>query len=219
MMTETDNNEIIGGVPSQNQLEWVKYGQNLIRGSSESLENAAKTLVTLATSLITIYSVALAYFGNANKIFLNPFFFLSVIPFALFFCSIYFFIDVYSPTKHKIESDSPEDIKKVVKMINDDKYKPFRRGKTLFLVAFIITIVSLFFVSSWQSPENTVQFVVKSENVKIFNDMNVGFEDNMTTSPLILINDDGYNYYIRKINSTNEIAFNKNLVNAIIFLN
>lgn len=217
MMTETEDNEVIGGKPSQNQLEWIKYGQNLIRGSSESLENAAKTLVTLATSLITIYSVALSYFGNATKIFLNPFLFLLVIPFALFFCSIYFFIDVYSPTKHKIESDSPDDIKKAVKTINEDKYKSFRRGKGFFLIAFVLITVSLFYVSSCQLPENKVQFVVKSENVKIFNDMNIGLENNMTTTSLILINDDGYNYHIKRINSTDEIAFNKNLVNAIIY--
>lgn len=218
-MDETDNTGKKVGSTSNTDLDWINYGQNLIRGSTETLENAAKTLVTLNTSLITIYSVALSYFGNANKIFISPYFFLLIIPFASFFFSIYFFIEVYSPTKHTFEPDKPDEIKKVVKKINDEKLKSFKRGKVFFLVGFILIIFSLFFVSSWQLPQNMVKFVVKNENVKIFNDMNIEFENNMTTVPLILVKDEGSNYQVKMINSSNPLVFNKDLVNGIIFLN
>lgn len=128
-MTETGDEVSEGQVPTRTDEIWLEEGQNLIKKSSESLEGAAKAIIALITSLITIYTVLLSYFGSINNISSNPYFYILTIPIVFFFLSIWLCVEVYSPKIYEIETDKPERIKEKIVQINKEKYESFRYGK------------------------------------------------------------------------------------------
>jgi hypothetical protein len=53
---------IVGQEPYEEDIEWLKYGRQMIQESPNVLDEAAKSFLTLGSSLLTVYTGALALF-------------------------------------------------------------------------------------------------------------------------------------------------------------
>ncbi len=59
---------IIGEEPFEEDLEWLKYGREMIQQSPKILDEAAKSFLTLGSSLLTVYTGALALFKFNERV-------------------------------------------------------------------------------------------------------------------------------------------------------
>jgi hypothetical protein len=53
---------IKGEEPIEEELEWLKYGREIFKESPKVLDETAKSLIALGSSLLTVYTGALALF-------------------------------------------------------------------------------------------------------------------------------------------------------------
>ena len=59
---QRDSMAIQGEEPFEEDLDWLKYGREMIQESPKILDEAAKTFLTLASTFLTVYTGALALF-------------------------------------------------------------------------------------------------------------------------------------------------------------
>jgi hypothetical protein len=57
----------LGDDPYEENLDWLKYGRVMIQESPKILDEAAKSFLTLGSSLLTVYTGALALFKLNEK--------------------------------------------------------------------------------------------------------------------------------------------------------
>lgn len=56
-----------GEEPHEEDLDWLKYGRVMIQESPKVLDEAAKSFLTLGSSLLTVYTGALALFNFSDR--------------------------------------------------------------------------------------------------------------------------------------------------------
>jgi hypothetical protein len=216
-----EKNKIVDGLkPKTSDPTWLTYCPEWIKNSSKTLDDAAKNLVTLNTTLITVYAAALAYFGNLTKMSSDPFFYVLIVPFIPFFISIWFNLEVYSPRGKKIRCDQPETIKAAFNELNQKKDDNFQKGKICFVIALIFVIGCLVQAGNATTEKygNNVQLVVKNENIPLIQNMSISFTPNSTvTTPLVLTKQLDKMYRV-KISNGNEIEISKDLIVGIVYL-
>jgi hypothetical protein len=128
------------------ELEWIKYGRKLRQDSPDIIDGQAKALVALSTTLLTVYTGALAlfkipdilgsFFPTAKGIWVIGLVIL-ILPIVFWLVSIYLNLNVYQPEAYKTKSLSPNRIKKSLAQIIDAKSKKLKNGMYSFLLALL----------------------------------------------------------------------------------
>ena len=60
-----------GEVPSEEDMQWLDYGRKLLEESPKVLDEDAKSFVALGSSLLTVYTGALALFKFNERLELS----------------------------------------------------------------------------------------------------------------------------------------------------
>ncbi len=104
---------IQGEEPYEEDLDWLKYGRVMIQESPKVLDEAAKSFLTLGSSLLTVYTGALALF-KFNERASDPLSWAVICtPILLWLLCISCLAYVYFPDRLRFHKNSPTDIEKV----------------------------------------------------------------------------------------------------------
>lgn len=195
------------------EAKWLDYGQDLVKNSSDVLNEAAKYLISLISGVMTLYAGALGYLGIKENAFSNPENYLLVIPSFIFIASTYFGVLLLNPRIVIFRPDDVGSIKRSFKEITNYKYKMFKCCVYSFLLGIFIIVVLIILLPLIASPQEKtmVKFTVPAENEATLKAMGFTFDtDTLVTYPVEKVDDAGSTYTV-KING-NKIAFDKNLV-------
>jgi hypothetical protein len=211
---------ISGSRPSADDVEWIKFGHDLAKQSPDLANNIAKDLITLNTSLITVYTGALAFLKIPGKINILLPTWLSWIlvasPIILWLLSIHNNVAVYSVRLIKFEENNPEEIRKAIENVTIEKFKSFNKGKIFFFIAILIASFIIITGCSFNQTRS-VQFVINKDYSPVFENMSIDVDNqSMTTTYLTLLDEDEVHYKVRLSNGK-IISFSKNLVTGIIY--
>jgi hypothetical protein len=66
---------INGRKPSKNDIDWIKYGGEILKMSPDISDNQAKSLVSLASTLLSAYVAVIAFLNIQDKIIKNIYIF------------------------------------------------------------------------------------------------------------------------------------------------
>ena len=159
-----------GQEPFEEDLEWLKYGREIVKESPKVLDEAAKSFLALGSTLLTVYTGALALF-KLNENASGPLSWAIIcFPIVLWLLSISCLAYVYFPDRLKFHTNSPTEIEKVNVEVSRKKGFRLKIGSVLFVAALAATSISVVWlgthVSSQSLPVQTVQFVIPmDENV------------------------------------------------------
>lgn len=212
--------EIKGNIPTASDVEWIKIGYETIKQAPDLANSIAKDLITLDTTLITVYTGALTFFEIPEKINIFLPLWLSwifvAIPIILWLLSIHNNVAVYSARVLTFNEDSPEEIRKAIESVTLDKLKSLNKGKIFFFSA-IIMAAFIIIAGCGLNQNKSVQFITSKENLPIFESMSIGVNDQtMVTKTLILLEEDD-TYYKVHLDNGKTIKFSKNIVEGIIY--
>lgn len=145
---------LMARAPSEDEIEWVKYGRGLRQESPKVSDDEAKALVALASTLLTVYTGALALFKvseNFDSIYNNVSFLgmpenglralIFMTPIVLWLISIGLNLYVYFPGNYKANTVSPNKTKNLLENIINTKYNRLKWGGRAFLAALVWSTV------------------------------------------------------------------------------
>lgn len=161
---------IIGEEPFEEDLEWLKYGREMIQQSPKILDEAAKSFLTLGSSLLTVYTGALALF-KFNERASNLFDWAIIsIPILLWLLCISSLAWVYFPNRLRFNARSPSDIENVTVDVSRKKSHRLKIGSVLFVIALATTSGSILWLGAQPAKEEltenrTIQLIVADENI------------------------------------------------------
>jgi predicted membrane protein len=167
-----------GQEPFEEDLEWLKYGREIIKDSPRVLDEAAKGFLALGSTLLTVYTGALALFKLNEKASAPESWAIICIPIVLWLLCISCLAYVYFPDRCNFHTNSPSEIEKVTRDISQKKSLRLKIGSVLFVAALAATSISIVWlgaqVSSQSQQVQTVQFVIpvdknaSSQNISMF---------------------------------------------------
>lgn len=161
---------IKGEKPYEEDLEWLKYGRVMIQESPKILDEAAKSFLTLGSSLLTVYTGALALF-KFNERVLDLFGWLVICtPIILWLLCISSLAWVYFPNRLRFNAKSPSDIEIVTMDVSRKKSHRLKIGSVLFVIALATTSGSILWLGSQPAKEEltenrTIQLIVADGNI------------------------------------------------------
>jgi hypothetical protein len=125
-----------GEEPSEEDMKWLSYGRKLFEESPNVLDENAKSFVTLGSTLLTVYTGALALF-KFNEVLNRPWYNLVImaLPIFLWLLSISFNAYVQFPGRYEFARDSPTDLMKIPGLISKKKYFRLKIGAIFFILA------------------------------------------------------------------------------------
>lgn len=159
-----------GEEPYEEDLEWLKYGRQMIQESPKVLDEAAKSFLTLGSSLLTVYTGALALFKLNERA--SDLFDWAVIctPIVLWVLCISSLAWVYFPNRLRFNARSPSDIERVTMDVSRKKSLRLRAGSALFVAALATTSISILWLGAQpakeaQMEEMIIQLIVADEDI------------------------------------------------------
>jgi len=166
---------IQGEEPFEEDLDWLKYGWELIQESPKILDEAAKTFLTLASTFLTVYTGALALF-KFNEKANDPLSWLAIsAPIILWLLCISSMAYVHFPDRLKFRKNSPSDIENVTMEVSRKKSFLLKVGMVLFVAALAATSISIVWLGSQpdqeiETDEKTV-LIVGKENASMLQNL------------------------------------------------
>lgn len=161
---------IKGEEPYEEDLEWLKYGREMIQQSPKILDEAAKSFLTLGSSLLTVYTGALALFKfNEKATDLLSWAVIST-PIILWLFCISCLAYVYFPDRLRFRKNSPTDIENVTRSVSRKKSQRLKVGSVLFVAALATTSGSILWLGAQPAKEEltenrTIQLIVADEHI------------------------------------------------------
>lgn len=132
-----------GEEPFEEDLDWLKYGREMIQESPKVLDEAAKTFLTLASTFLTVYTGALALF-KFNERSHDPLSWLAICsPIILWLLCISSMAYVHFPDRLKFRRNSPSDIERVTIEVSRKKSFRLKVGSVFFVAALAATSLSI----------------------------------------------------------------------------
>ena len=136
-----------GEEPFEEDLDWLKYGREMIQESPKILDEAAKTFLTLASTFLTVYTGALALF-KFNERSHDLLSWLAICsPIILWLLCISSMAYVHFPDRLKFRKNSPSDIENVTMEVSRKKSFRLKVGSVLFVAALAATSISIVWLS------------------------------------------------------------------------
>ena len=156
---------IIGEEPYEEDLEWLKYGREMIQESPKVLDEAAKSFLTLSSSLLTVYTGALALFKFNEKASGTLAWAVICTPIILWLLCISCLAWVYFPDRLKFHKNSPSDIENVTVDVSRNKHNRLKIGTVLFVAALAATSISILWLGGQPAEdaeveEQTIQLLI-----------------------------------------------------------
>jgi hypothetical protein len=161
---------IVGEEPYEDDIEWLKYGRQMIQESPNVLDEAAKSFLTLGSSLLTVYTGALALF-KLNERASDLFDWVVICtPIVLWLLCISSLAWVYFPNRLRFNARSPSDIAIVTMDVSRNKRHRLKIGSVLFVIALALTSTSILWLGAQPAKEElaedkTIQLIVVDENI------------------------------------------------------
>jgi hypothetical protein len=161
---------IVGQEPYEEDIEWLKYGRQMIQESPNVLDEAAKSFLTLGSSLLTVYTGALALF-KLNERASDLFDWVVICtPIVLWLLCISSLAWVYFPNRLRFNARSPSDIAIVTMDVSRNKRHRLKIGSVLFVIALALTSTSILWLGAQPAKEElaedkTIQLIVVDENI------------------------------------------------------
>ena len=214
-----------GEEPSEEELQWLDYGRKLLEESPKILDEDAKSFVALGSSLLTIYTGALALFKFNERLDVSMInLALMSLPIILWLLSISFNAYVYFPGRYEFARDSPTDLMRIPELISRIKYSRLKIGAILFILALGSSSFSILSLGSQMSshglqnqPQN-VQFIIAEDKVPAFRNMSILIEEGtLRTVPLLLLESTEKTYSVL-LQDGRKAAFDKEMVVGIVYL-
>jgi hypothetical protein len=181
-----------GQEPFEEDLEWLKYGREIILDSPRVLDEAAKGFLALGSTLLTVYTGALALFKLNEKASGPESWTIICIPIVLWLLCISCLAYVYFPDRCNFLTNSPTEIEKVTRDISRKKSLRLKIGSVLFVAALASTSISIVWLSAQVSSQcqqvQTVQFVIPMDKNESSQNISMFFENgihNATTIALL----------------------------------
>jgi len=161
---------IVGQEPYEEDIEWLKYGRQMIQESPNVLDEAAKSFLTLGSSLLTVYTGALALFKLNERASDLLDWVVICTPIVLWLLCISSLAWVYFPNRLRFNARSPSDIAIVTMDVSRNKRHRLKIGSVLFVMALAATSVSLLWlgtgpVEDAKSDEETVHLVIVGDDI------------------------------------------------------
>lgn len=146
MQSSTEIPTFQGKKPSAVGLELQKVGIKLFAESIDSLDNAARGLVGITTTLLPIYMGILSFFKVNGRIDSPYILYYLLTIFFVWLLSVVFSAMAFIPIKDKIDLNCITEIEDTLYKILDRKQKCLLAGFVLF-IAFILLSTSLLWFS------------------------------------------------------------------------
>ena len=119
---------IDGQEPYEEDIEWLKYGRQMIQESPNILDEAAKSFLTLGSSLLTVYTGALALFKFNERASDLLDWVVICTPIVLWLLCISSLAWVDFPNRLRFNSRSPSDIENVTVDVSRKKSRRLKIG-------------------------------------------------------------------------------------------
>lgn len=164
-----------GEEPLEEDLDWLKYGREMIQESPKILDEAAKTFLTLASTFLTVYTGALAFF-KFNERSHDPFSWLAILaPIILWLLCISSMAYVHFPDRLKFRKNSPSDIENVTMEISRKKSFRLKVGSVLFVAALAATSISIVWLGNQTAKETKTDeqpiLIIEKENASMLQNL------------------------------------------------
>jgi len=161
---------IDGQEPYEEDIEWLKYGRQMIQESPNILDEAAKSFLTLGSSLLTVYTGALALFKLNERAPDLLDWVVICTPIILWLLCISSLAWVYFPNRLRFNDRSPSDIAIVTMDVSRKKSLRLKIGSVLFVVALALTSTSILWLGAQPAKEElakdkTIQLIVADEDI------------------------------------------------------
>ena len=161
---------IVGQEPYEEDIEWLKYGRQMIQESPNVLDEAAKSFLTLGSSLLTVYTGALALFKLNERAPDLLDWVVICTPIILWLLCISSLAWVYFPNRLRFNSRSPSDIENVTVDVSRKKSRRLKIGSVLFVIALALTSTSILWLGAQPAKEElaedkTIQLIVADEDI------------------------------------------------------
>ena len=148
---------IKGEKPYEEDLEWLKYGREMIQQSPKILDEAAKSFLTLSSSLLTVYTGALALFKFNERVSDLFGWVVICIPIILWLLCISSLAWVYFPNRLRFNARSPSDIENVTMDVSRKKSHRLKIGSVLFVMALAATSISIVWLGAQPANEELAE--------------------------------------------------------------
>lgn len=159
-----------GEEPYEEDLEWLKYGREMIQESPRVLDEAARSFLTLGSSLLTVYTGALALFKFNEKASDHLSLAIMSTPILLWLLCISCFAYVYFPDRLRFRKNSPTDIEEVTRVVSRRKSHWLKIGSVIFVAALAATSFSIVWLGAQPAKEELaedkiIQLIVADEDI------------------------------------------------------
>lgn len=217
--------QINGEEPTEEDNKWLEYGDRLLEESSKTLDEDAKSFVALGSSLLTVYTGALALFKFTERLDQSwENLALMSIPIALWIVCIIFSAYVFFPGQYHFRRDCVTDIIEATKSISKNKYNRLKIGAILFIIALGISSLSVLCLSNQMISEDdkeqskNVQLVAFEGKISVLRNLSIPLEEGtLKTNPLMLMKTTDKTYVARLQDGT-MIEIDKNTIAGVIYL-
>jgi len=133
---------ILGQLASDEDLEWINFGRKLRQNTPTVLDENAKSLITIDSTILTVYTGMITFFNIIGKIKPSLLdYIILTIPVIAWIFSISWNVFVYFPGKYEFKENSPTEIKDTLTTIIDKKYKRLKIGAIGFIIAIACTSI------------------------------------------------------------------------------
>ena len=200
-----EETRIQGEEPFEEEEKWLDYGRKLLEESPKVLDEDARSLVALGSSLLTVYTGALALFKFVERMDSSGIN-LAVMsfPIILWLLCISFSAYVYFPGRYEFNKDSPDDVMNTTENIGREKYRRLKIGAILFILALGSSSFGILWLGHHTtSPDlldqpQKVQFVINENNDSALKEMSIFTEEGtLRTNPLGLLESTDKTYLVR----------------------
>ena len=213
-----------GEVPSEEDMQWLDYGRKLLEESPKVLDEDAKSFVALGSSLLTVYTGALALFKFNERLELSGVNLIMMLgPILLWLLSISSNAYVYFPGRYDFTRDSPSDLMRIPELISKKKYSRLKIGAVLFILALGSSSLSILWLGNQmpsqvsQDQPHSVQFVIFEDDVSAFKNMSIFIEEEtQRTGPITLLESTDKTYIVQLQNGR-KAEFDKDMVKGLVY--
>lgn len=165
-----------GQEPFEEDLEWLKFGREMIKESPKVLDESAKSFLALGSSLLTVYTGALALFKLTEKASSPYSLAIMCIPIVLWLLCISCLAYVYFPDRFKFQTNSPSEIENVTRDVSRKKSFRLKVGSILFVAALATTSISIVWLGAqpakeMQMDELTIHLSIVTEEADLARNM------------------------------------------------
>jgi len=212
---------IIGRKPNTRELILFKLGFDIFKQSPDHADNIAKTLITLITTLITIYISILAFLQVSERAStIQPsWVYAMLIPIIFWIISIYFNVKVYLSDLTGLHLNRPETIQDYMNFIIKNKNKHLRRGGVFFFVGLLSVVFIILYSSHLINSDlnSSVQFVINEDYLPTFENISIDTNSQTRITTSLTLVEEGDSFYKVRLENGKIIKFNKNMVEGVIY--